>query len=475
MGEVDQLLHLLLTALTAVRDELALFSIFWIIVGLFDELVLDVCYLGLRLAGRAQTGRLPERNAALPLTGRAAVLVPTWQEAAVIGTTLREALRVWPHPDLRIYVGCYANDAPTVAAVLASAQGEPRVRLVINERPGPTTKADCLNRIYAALCDDERREGQAVRSVILHDAEDMVHPGALVAIDQALDDFDFVQLPVLPEPNPASPWIAGHYTDEFAEAHGKLLVVRTALGGAIPAAGVGCGFSRAALGELAGQRGHDGEAGPFEAECLTEDYELGLRVSRQGRGGTFLRMRASDGSLIATRSYFPAELVPAVRQKTRWIHGIAFQSWERMGWQGRPFDIWMALRDRRGPLTALVLACAYLLLLLELVLHLADWTGLMPLMPLAPTVRLLLLLTFAGLVWRLALRSLFVWREYGAAEGLRSVLRLPVGNVIAIMAGRRAAMAYLRSLLGEGPQWDKTQHLEHPALRRPGPLRGAAA
>jgi len=151
MGEVEQLILLFIGALTAVRDELALFSIFWIIVGLADELVLDACYFGLRLAGRAQTGRLPARNAALPLHGRAAVFIPTWQEAAVVGTTLREALRAWPHPELRIYVGCYPNDAPTVAAVLASAQGDPRVRLVINDRPGPTTKADCLNRLYAAL------------------------------------------------------------------------------------------------------------------------------------------------------------------------------------------------------------------------------------------------------------------------------------------------------------------------------------
>jgi adsorption protein B len=55
--------------------------------------------------------------------------------------------------------------------------------------------------------------------------------------------------------------------------------------------------------------------------------------------------------------------VGAVRQKTRWIHGIALQSWDRMGWMGRPVDVWMALRDRRGPLVALVLGAAYALLL----------------------------------------------------------------------------------------------------------------
>ena len=85
----------------------------------------------------------------------------------------------------------------------------------------------------------------------MHDAEDMVHPAALAVMDRALAEVDFVQLPVRPEPQPASRWIAGHYSDEFTEAHAKALVVRDALGAAIPAAGVGCGFSREALASLA--------------------------------------------------------------------------------------------------------------------------------------------------------------------------------------------------------------------------------
>jgi adsorption protein B len=37
-----------------------------------------------------------------------------------------------------------------------------------------------------------------------------------------------------------------------------------------------------------------------------------------------------------------------------------------------------------------------------------------------------------------------------------------VGNVISIMAGRRAFMAYLRVLFGGKVQWDHTVHLVHP-------------
>ena len=60
-----------------------------------------------------------------------------------------------------------------------------------------------------------------------------------------------IQLPVLPLPDPHSRWISGHYCDEFAEAHIKELVVREAIGAAIPLAGVGCAIERRALGRLA--------------------------------------------------------------------------------------------------------------------------------------------------------------------------------------------------------------------------------
>ena len=47
-------------------------------------------------------------------------------------------------------------------------------------------------------------------------------------------------------------WISGHYCDEFAESHTKELVVREAVGAAIPLAGVGCAIARQSLCQLAG-------------------------------------------------------------------------------------------------------------------------------------------------------------------------------------------------------------------------------
>lgn len=199
---------------------------------------------------------------------------------------------------------------------------------------------------------------------------------------------------------------------------------------------------------------------------MTEDYELGLKIKEMGGRPQFLRLRGEDGKLVATRACFPATMDQAVRQKTRWIHGIALQSWDRLGWSSRPVELWMRMRDRRGPLTAIVLAVAYSLLLIAGVLWLASFAGLGRPWSLSPTLKFLMIANVASFGWRAVMRFCFTAREYGWVEGLRAVLRIPIANVIAILAGRRALGAYIRTLRGMVPQWDKTEHHAHPALMR---------
>lgn len=457
----------LFVALALFEHELLLFASFWLFVGILDELAIDLCWLVLRLRGKCRDRCLTAEEEELPLRGNMAVLVPAWQEHNVIADMIRHALAVWPQPGLRLYVGCYCNDPETRLAAERGAGGDARVRLIVHERPGPTTKADCLNRLYRALEEDEELGGISCEGVILHDAEDMVHPAELTVIDKALQQADFVQLPVRPEIQKASQWIGGHYCDEFAEDHAKAMVVRDALKAALPAAGVGCGFSRSVLARLAEDRRNRGETGPFAADSLTEDYELGLLASRWGAGGRFLRLRDRKGDLVATRAFFPATLSASVRQKTRWIHGIALQGWDRLGWSLRPIDLWMALRDRRGPLTAFVLATCYGLLVLEGVLSLAGLFGGVGLVAPKPVLQMMLRICLAGLIWRVCWRFAFTALEYGLPDGIRAVFRLPVANIIAIMAGRRALFSYMRTLRGAQPLWDKTHHDLHPATFTP--------
>jgi adsorption protein B len=81
--------------------------------------------------------------------GFIAILVPAWDESAVIASMLKSTLKRLDYPDYRIFVGYYGND-PATAAAIASVV-DPRVQPVQVEADGPTTKADCLNHLYDAL------------------------------------------------------------------------------------------------------------------------------------------------------------------------------------------------------------------------------------------------------------------------------------------------------------------------------------
>ncbi len=447
------------------QHELLLFAGVFFLIGALDDLAVDAVWIWLKATGQAVTprrSRRPLQNRSLH--GHAAVLIPAWQESAVIGATIRHILDSWPQPNLRLYVGCYRNDPATLAAAVAAAKGDVRLRLVIHDRDGPSTKADCLNRLYQALTLDEVRTGHHFASVVFHDAEDLVDPAALGLLDETIaGGADFVQLPVEPLVQHRGGWFArhigSHYCEEFAEAHGKAMVVRDALATSLPGAGVGCAASRRALAQLA-ERHTDGM--PFASDSLTEDYELGLAIGIAGGRCRFVRVRGDDGTLIATRAFFPHRFESVVRQKCRWVLGIALQGWDRVGWSGGPIERWMRTRDRRGPLTALVMLAGYALVVLAGVMGMAVAAGLTRPVALSPLLEGLLIANVLAFVWRVGLRFAFTAREYGWREGVLAVLRLPLANVIAIIAGRRAVFAYAATLAGRVAVWDKTDHEVHP-------------
>lgn len=124
----------------------------------------------------------------------------------------------------------------------------------------------------------------------------------------------------------------------------------------------------------------------------------------------------------------------------------------------------MVMRDRRGPLAAIVLTACYLAFILDGVLRAMELGGGFSPPPLSARVMTILTICLDILVWRIAVRSYFTAREYGWTEGLRAAPRIVVGNLVAIVSGRDALEAYVRSLLGGRVTWDKTEHKRHPAL-----------
>jgi len=442
-----------LQACDGVLHEALLFAAIMFFVGGIDDLLVDLAYLIHRRPAALLSDIPPAPREPL------AIFVGAWDEQAVIGAMLRTALARLDHADYRIFVGCYPNDPATIAAV--SAIDDPRVRLVVGERAGPTTKADCLNNLWRALLRDDAEEGRQTRAVILHDAEDVLHPAELRVVAHHLRDHALVQLPVVPLIDPASPMVTGHYADEFALAHAITLPVRTAIGAAMPLAGVGCAIRRDALDQLAQATGD----APFEPASLTEDYELGLRVAALGYRSCFVRVRepghgGEGGALVAVRAFFPDTVRAAVVQKARWMTGIALAGWDRTGWGGRwrAAELWMRMRDRRAPLAVLTLAVGYLALVawgLSMLGHYALGSA-----PPGTSDLLAGLLSVNAvlLAWRLLVRARATAHEHGAREGVRSVPRAVLGNVIALLAARRAVGRYIGMLMGRAPHWDKTTH-----------------
>lgn len=431
-------------------SELILFTSSLLLLGGLNELAIDLLYFGWWLT-RYRPLRVKPMGCSAPI----AIFVPACNEAGVIRSMLATAVHCYDEENFVIFVGCYAQDHATQREVAQAAQYDRRIQLRIAAPGLRSTKGDCLNGIWRAMQQYEAETQQRFGAVLLHDAEDMVDRHELALIGRHIAACGYVQTPVVPLIPNDSRWIGGHYADEFAEAHGRTMVVRQWIGAAIPAAGVGCAFARSVLAEWAARQ----PQGPFDADCLTEDYEQGLRLHAHGVRGAFVRERAlSQTQLIATRALFPDEFWAAVRQKGRWIAGIALAGWDRLGWSGSLAENWMRLRDRSAPLAALVLVAAYLSLALMMCDSvIARGTG-QHWLRLAPSQQWLVMVASVLMVWRLLVRMVFVARLYGVREGLYALPRSLVSNVIAIFAAARAVQIYMRQRRTGQLDWDKTTH-----------------
>jgi adsorption protein B len=457
MGWIDPVL-----LVGIVVRELAVFAAIGFLLGGLDDLLIDLIWIGRTIWRRATIYTRHCRADAATLTpprcpGRLAIFVAAWQEDAVIGGMVANALATLRHPDWRLYVGCYPNDPPTIAAITRAAKGDPHVRLVVGDKPGPTTKAGCLNWIWQAMEADERACGVPIKAVVLHDAEDIVHADELTLYDALIERFALVQIPVHPLIVPgvgvSGALVSGHYCGEFSEAHGKQVVVREAVGAAVPSAGVGCAIDRGVLGAIAERRD-----GPFDPDSLTEDYELGLRIGAAGGRGAFVRLLAADGrGLVAVHACFPHTIHGAVRQKARWMTGIALAGWDRLGWSGGFAERWMRLRDRRAPLAAVVLAAGYAALLGWGLMRAVALFGVRAIPVHVPTP--LIVTNSALLVWRIAMRGAITGRSHGWKMGLLAPLHMLIGNIVAMMAAWRAIGLYVALVRHGRLRWEKTAHV----------------
>ena len=443
--------------------------------NVLDDLFVDACYFAPRL-DRRSSRVLSEQKLRAVEPKRVAIMLPAWKEADVIEHMLEHNVAKIDYPRDRydIFCGTYQNDPETQARVDAAARRFPNVHKVVVPHDGPTSKADCLNWVYQGIVLAERQTGRRFDILLMHDAEDVVHPLALRLYSLLIPPNEFVQTPVFSLPLPKRRLVSGTYIDEFAEHHLKDMRVREAIGGLVPSAGVGSAFARDTFQQVAAAHGQQ----PFNVESLTEDYEIGLKLRLTNRRAHFAchTIERRDGTkrreeFIATREYFPSDFRASVRQRSRWILGIALQTWAQVGWRGALPVLYCLWRDRKAVLTNALLLSAYALALYfgarMAIAHAAGapWTF-ADVVPAGSPLIWMLQLNLSAAAWRMGMKARFVWRLYGPAHALLTVPRLLLGNLIGILATIRAVGQYTAYRVGGRPlRWLKTAH-DFPAPER---------
>jgi len=425
-----------------------------ILISGLDDLVVDLAWgwTWLKSALRPAASLFPPgpRQLENAPRQRIAIFVPLWHEHQVIGRMLEHNLAAIRYPDYHFFAGCYPNDVETQDAVRSVADRFPQVHMALCPHPGPTSKADCLNWIYQHLLLHEESSGEVFDIVMIHDAEDLIHPEELRWINYYAARYDFVQTPVLALATPLHKLTHGVYCDEFAENHTRDMTVRAVLGGFVPSCGVGTGYRRDALERLA--RASSNRL--FEPDALTEDYENGLRLFRLGSSQAFVPIsKSSSGGrdFVVTREYFPATWNTALRQRTRWVTGIALQGWQRFGWSGKPGEVYWLWRDRKGLIANPLSLAANLVFVYGLAT--AMW------MRVSPGQARLATATMALQIVRMGFRALCVGRIYGFVFALGVPVRAVYANVLNTAATAQAVARYTWARLrGQPLKWLKTEH-----------------
>ncbi len=405
-----------------------------------------------------------------------AIMVPAWKEAEVIAQMASLATSSLEYHNYHIFIGTYPNDMETQAQVDSIAQSYSNIHKVITHNPGPTSKSDCLNNIVEKIFEFEKTHNMEFEAFVFHDAEDVVHPLELKLFNHLIDNNDFIQIPVIPFERKWYEFTAGHYEDEFAELHGKDLIVRESMLGFVPSAGVGTALNRKALYKL--MEIHKGKA--FVLNSLTEDYNMGFELFHAKMKLIFVRVPVEieyiaknilgkavvrkKETLIAVREFFPSAFGASVRQKTRWLIGIVFQGWGTIGWQKGIKLRYFLYRDRKALFTNLSNFLSYFLVINILGMSFyAKFTQntwwFPPLIEDGGIIWTLLVINAFFFFNRLLHRSYFSYLIYGWRGALLSIPRVIWGNIINFLAISRAGKeVLLNGIMNKKLSWDKTTH-----------------
>lgn len=274
-------------------------------------------------------------NGALPVYS---VLIPLRDEAHMV-EQLVEAMRALDYPaeklDIKFVVEARSLD--TLDAVRREL-ADPRFELVVVPDASPTTKPKALNYALPLVRGEH---------VVIYDAEDIPDPGQLrLAASRFAEhtELDCLQAELVID-NAGENALTALFAGEYAGQFGLMLPLLARLRLPMPLGGTSNHFRVAALREVGG----------WDAFNVTEDADLGVRLSR-------LRYRTATIA-SRTREEAPVTLESWMLQRTRWVKGWMQtfivhnrrprQFLEDIGWRGfLAFQIYVGSLILSAPLHA---------------------------------------------------------------------------------------------------------------------------
>lgn len=364
------------------------------------------------------------------------ILLPARHEEAVIYDTVQRAWATqYPRELLEIVVVCSVDDTGTIAEARRAAKdiGSPRVR-VETFSDGPINKPHGLNVGFA------RSSHQVVG---IFDAEDDIQPDILTVINTVMleSETGIVQAGVQLM-NLRDRWFSLHNCLEYFFWFKSRLHFHAAVG-AIPLGGNTVFIRRELVRRVGG----------WDEQCLTEDADIGLRLSVLGEP-----IQVIYDAQYATREEAPNTLSQFIKQRTRWHQGFL---------QVLRKPAWRELANSRQRLLALYtlgfpLFQAMMTLLLPASLGAAIWLK-------APVlVTMVAFLPLYALVLQLAcsvVGTVLFTREFGLRLPLLALVSLPFSFLpYQLLLSISAVRAVIRELRRHY-NWEKTVH--HGAHRAP--------
>jgi len=357
------------------------------------------------------------------------ILVPAREEEAVIGRTMSRLWEVdYPRELLEIIVVCQQDDGGTIAAAWGEIEAlkAPQIRLAVYDAP-PFNKPHALSFGFAMSANDV---------VAIFDAEDDVHPDIFNVINTIMSEEGVgivqggVQLM-----NHRDHWFSAFNCAEYFYYFRSRMHFNARIG-MVPLGGNTVAIRRELIDRVGG----------WDTACLTEDADIGVRLSALGEP-----IRVVYDSRWVTREETPHTVGALVRQRTRWGQGflqvLAKGQWRRIPGRRRQA---LALVTFAQPLLDGMLVCFVPLIpLAVLFLKLSVPVALLSLAP----VYVVLLQMIASIVGIVEFGRLF-----GERVPVKQIARMPFTYLgFQGLLGFSALRAIVRNARGES-EWEKTEH-----------------